>query len=197
MAKQRRKKPSKTLNTNRMMSILKRDKAHHINNIKKYSFDSINLQEFDNGSRGINISNNLTALVESIKNLGKYHKRTLEKLSYIDSRISDILHIMQLGRGKLNARGNAKLSKELIDARVYREKLKREISVLDIIVNNDLLSKIEHVSETVANNVKTAKNKIYAPRVISEDEISSLTGLDPSILNISTSNTKKEDTNGS
>ena len=151
----------------------------------KYKFKSLSYTELDEDSVGHRLSESIGTFVSSINNLTNAYNDAKDKFNYINNRIIDLLHILQLGKGRLDARSNAKICKELVEARIYRAKIKREYTTLKVFMDNkDKLKPIKELKNSLDESIKVLGGNIYNSRSLTVSEIESLIDMPISDLGI-------------
>lgn len=162
-------------------------KDYHLSShYREYSFEEIDYNELDDcNALSDKIINSLQELSVDIKLIDEAINTMNEKEIFLEARICDLLHILQIGSGKIDGASIARIAKEIKKSRIYREKVKREKGILCLLKHNcNLPEEVSKIRYRISNLLNTYQRKVYCARTISRLEAQCLVNVNLDTLPI-------------
>lgn len=126
----------------------------------------------------MDILKNIGLVCNLLDEIEDYDSELPSKLSLVDSKISDLLHLIE--RDKLKSKQAYRVIQELHKLRCERREIKNQMTLMNVFKNekNKLLN-IEYrkfLLNSVEKEEKKLDKSVYSNRVYTEQELSSLIG---------------------
>lgn len=126
----------------------------------------------------MDILKNIGLVCNLLDEIEDYDSELPSKLSLVDSKISDLLHLIE--RDKLKSKQAYRVIQELHKLRCERREIKNQMTLMNVFKNekNKLLN-IEYrkfLLNSVGKEEKKLDKSVYSNRVYTEQELSSLIG---------------------